>query len=149
MVNQQIVICFHRTTTENAKNILLVGFQDNAQIISRELAGIWLSKGAPYDANEGAKGNAILAVEMPVKVFRKYDAGDNGGTPAACIPAMIINQYRVYVYDHDSSGIGREVLLSHIASFRENDYKEKADYWENIVLPFLERYDLLDKEGPL
>jgi len=143
------MICFHRTTTANAEQILLDGFKDNPTAKTRKFAGIWLSEGTVYTVEEGAKGDAVLAVEMQAKVFRKCDVGEDGEFPASCVPAEIINQYRVYVYDHDLSGISREDLLRSIASLREYGNKEKADYFENIVLPFLDRYDLLDKEGPL
>jgi hypothetical protein len=142
------MICFHRTTTAHAEQILRDGFKDNPTTKYRELAGIWLSEGTAYTVEDGAKGDAVLAVKIPAKVFRKYDAGENGGVPASCVPAKIINQYRVYAYDHDSSGIGREKLLGNVAALRECGYKDKADYFEYVVLPFLERYDLLDKEGP-
>jgi len=137
--------CFHRTTTKIAKKILLNGFKDNPKTETRKLAGIWLSEGEVYTAEEGAKGDAVLAVEMPDEVFHEYDVGVDGEFPASCVPAEIINQYPVYVHDHDSSGISRENLLRNIASLREYGHKEKADYFENTVLPFLDSYDLLDR----
>ncbi len=143
---KDIMKCFHRTTTENADQILRNGFKDNPKTKSCDFAGIWFSDGEPYGPDEGAKGDVVLSVEIPNRVFRKYyNAEHNPDAPAACIPAKIVNKYRVYLYEHDLSG-SRESLLARIAYFRERGDKEKADYVENVVLPFLEQYNLLHKQ---
>lgn len=137
--------CFHRTTTDNADQILRNGFKNNPKTEFCDLAGIWFSDEEPYGPDEGAKGDVVLSVDIPKRIFRKYcNEEHNSDAPASCIPAKIVNQYPVSIHEHDLSG-SRESILKNISALRTAGHKEIADYRENIVLPFLERYNLLWK----
>ncbi len=59
--------------------------------------GVWFAN-IPVDANEGAKGDTLLVVEAPTKLFEKYEWVDESGFSRyreAMIPADEINQYPV------------------------------------------------------
>jgi hypothetical protein len=58
------MILYHRTDASN--DILTQGFRDSSGDygIGAVTSGVWLSD-VPLDSNEGAKGEALLAVEFP------------------------------------------------------------------------------------
>ena len=58
---------YHRTTREAANIILTDGFRDatGTYMTFHEFSGVWLSN-MPLDANEGAKGDVLLQVRLPL-----------------------------------------------------------------------------------
>ena len=87
---------YHVTTVENAENILADGFRDTIgyYMTSREWSGVWLSN-IPLDANEGARGDTLLFVDLEllerdiadfewVEEFKSYREW--------LIPAQLINE---------------------------------------------------------
>ena len=86
---------FHRTAHRDA--ILRGGFRDatGCYLTTREWTGVWLAD-MPLDANEGAQGEDLVAVELPDEVFEKYEWVEEAkGYREALIPARIVNRYPV------------------------------------------------------
>ncbi len=56
---------YHQTTEDDARVILDSGFRDHTgtYMTGHEFTGVWLSD-RPLDANEGAKGKALLQVTI-------------------------------------------------------------------------------------
>lgn len=56
---------YHRTTWENARQILRTGFVDGTgnYLTERQFSGVWLSN-VPLDINEGASGDTLLAIDV-------------------------------------------------------------------------------------
>jgi hypothetical protein len=58
----------------------------------RTFTGVWLSS-EPLDANEGAWGEVLLAMEIPDAVFVEYEWVEAGKTHReALVPASILNR---------------------------------------------------------
>jgi hypothetical protein len=93
---------YHRTTAEAAATILGTGFVDREGYYGHEddagepvrLCGVWVSD-VPLDANEGAKGDTLLVVNlrMPLSSLADYELIEAGKTYREwCIPAAVLNQ---------------------------------------------------------
>jgi hypothetical protein len=87
-----MTVYYHRTA--KARAILARGFRDGTTYIGGlKLTGVFLSD-QPVDSNEGAKGEQLLAVALPMDV----DLGDfeliEEGKPYRewCVPAELLNQ---------------------------------------------------------
>ena len=101
--SENIIKCFHRTTFENADQILRNGFKDNPQT-----NGIWISEGEPYGANDGANGDIVLAgnlkqrrkllAELPVCIIDAFPAIANL-QPVKCGDSVNNNEPNMFI-DH-------------------------------------------------
>ena len=58
---------YHRTSTENARNILRDGFKDQVGhfLSDHFVAGVWFSD-RPVDLNEGARGETVFRIVVDV-----------------------------------------------------------------------------------
>lgn len=86
---------FHRCYAEDADAILQAGFKDGTgtYMTKHEYSGVWLSN-VPLDANEGAFGDTLLAVELNLtdEELRKYEWVEEGkGYREWLIPAALVN----------------------------------------------------------
>jgi hypothetical protein len=85
-------------TTDASEAILAEGFKDGeGTYMSGEwYSGVWVAD-VPVDANEGAKGDVVLTLEIPTEVFTQYEWVDEGAEDKtyreALIPASILNSY--------------------------------------------------------
>lgn len=70
------VTLYHRTGTDNANTIMTGGFVNGegkyGLDIDEPIRGVFLSD-RPLDANEGAFGDALLAVEIDEALIDDYD----------------------------------------------------------------------------
>jgi hypothetical protein len=85
--------CFHRTNAADA--ILKEGFRDATGFYGFDLeqSGVWVAD-RPLDANEGARGNRLLIIELPEDVFREHEYTEEGFPyREAIIPAAVLNRY--------------------------------------------------------
>jgi hypothetical protein len=94
---------FHRT--DDAATVLRDGFRDGEGTYGTGewFSGVWLSN-VPLDVNEGAKGDELIAVEVPADVFTEYEwvQEPNFGYREALVPATIVNRYpRTLVPDEE------------------------------------------------
>jgi hypothetical protein len=83
---------YHRTFHSAA--ILKEGFRDatGTYLTTNEFTGVWVSDCA-LDINEGADGDVLLTLNIPVDVFEQYEWIEEGkGYREALIPAAILNQ---------------------------------------------------------
>ena len=85
---------YHRTDASGA--IMAAGFRDSVgyYMTSSRHRGVWVSD-QPLDANEGASGNALVAVALPEDVFARYEwvQTPGFGYREALVPARILNRY--------------------------------------------------------
>jgi len=86
---------FHRANAKDADAILRSGFRDGAgyYMTPHRYSGVWLSD-VPLDANEGAFGDTLLAVELKLTEdqLRKFEWFEEGkGYREWLIPAALIN----------------------------------------------------------
>jgi len=82
---------YHRTFHSAA--ILKEGFRDSTgtYMTDQEFAGVWVSD-CPLDINEGAKGDAVLMLNVPVDIFERYEWIEEGKSyRESLIPAAILN----------------------------------------------------------
>jgi hypothetical protein len=65
---------FHHTSAENALAILRDGFKNGRGYYgtTQRRSGVWLSA-EPLTANEGAAGDVVLTVRLPVGLFEDYE----------------------------------------------------------------------------
>jgi len=87
--------CYHRTPQAEAN--LAGGFKDGTGKYltggAEEFSGVWFSD-VPLDSNEGAKGDVVLVVNMPARVFARYEWVEEGKPyRELLIPAAIVNRY--------------------------------------------------------
>jgi len=85
---------FHRTTVASAAAIRLSGFRDGqGHYLTENLhTGVWLSD-QPLDANEGAYGEVLFAVEAPQKEIERFEWIEEGkGFREFLVPAAILNR---------------------------------------------------------
>jgi hypothetical protein len=85
-------------TTYNADAILAEGFKDGTgyYMTDRPWSGVWLSD-RPLDANEGAKGDTVLVIEMPEDEVLSYEWVEEGKPYREfLVPADLVNRYRPF-----------------------------------------------------
>ena len=95
--------CYHRTHAADA--IRRDGFVDDEGCYGTLTThrGVWLSD-QPLDVNEGADGNALLAVDLPDELFEQYEWVEDGkGYREALIPAKIVNGWPIVLISIDDS----------------------------------------------
>jgi len=57
----------------------------------REHTGVWVSD-CPLDVNEGAEGDVVLTLNVPIDVFERYEWIEEGKPyREALIPAAVLN----------------------------------------------------------
>jgi hypothetical protein len=86
---------FHRTTHDAAADIRIMGFYDstNTYMASHEHTGVWVSD-QPLDINEGADGDTLLTLKIPVDLFVRYEWVEEGkGYREALVPADELNPH--------------------------------------------------------
>lgn len=84
---------FHRTP--HAEKILAEGFRDakSTYMTGQYFTGVWFSS-IPLDANEGAKGDTLLMVNIPAKVIKPFEWVEEGKPYREfLIPADLVNKY--------------------------------------------------------
>lgn len=120
-----LVRFYHRTTREAAYAILRKGFREGTgTYLTRKVwRGVWICD-VPLDANEGAKGDILLEVLIPIELVKPYEWVEEGKSYREfLVPARILNAHAT-------------VRLS------ERDMNERltADLWQaiRIVRRFLE-----------
>lgn len=148
---------FHRTY--HAEAILAEGFRNgNKSFGNPPINGVWFSADAPLDANEGAAGDVVLAIEVPDHIASEWEVSEEGKPYREfIIPAEIVNQYGPpAVIDSDWAGITLTKLEA-TASWLErlgSDYAKKRAARVRELIPFLQRHNLLgtdddqDAEAP-
>jgi hypothetical protein len=91
---------FHRTTRDAADAILTSGFRDGRgsyMFVDGVLEGVWISN-VPADANEGASGDVLLAVDVDADLVAPYAVIEEG-KPAEVVfrefivPAQVLNAH--------------------------------------------------------
>ena len=90
------MLLYHRTY--QAEAILAKGSKDGTgyYMTDRVWSGVWLSD-RPLDANEGAHGDTLLAVEMPEAEALPYEWQEEGKPYREfLVPADIVNRYRPF-----------------------------------------------------
>jgi hypothetical protein len=145
------MLFYHRTPAADA--ILGKGFKDSTglYITSQPHTGVWLSD-VPLDENEGAKGQVVLAIDIPERVLVPYEWVEDGkGYREFLAPAKLVNRYGPpRIHDHDYRDWTREELLQCIA-MREKfsspaAVEEIAEMRE--ALRFLKKHGLLAEPEP-
>jgi len=86
---------YHRTTRQAARRILAEGFRDGqGRYMTAQIhRGVW---GADQilDANEGARGDTILVIGIPLRRIRAYEWKEPGKPYREfCIPAAVVNKH--------------------------------------------------------
>jgi len=85
---------YHRT--HHSEAILREGFIDSTgtYMTDEEHTGIFLSD-RPLDANEGAKGDVLLCLDIPEDVLVEYEwvQEESFGYREFCVPANVVNAY--------------------------------------------------------
>lgn len=98
---------FHRTTAARARAILRGGFKDSVGqfLADTEHAGVWLSD-RPLDENEGARGDALLVVEIAADLVERYEWIEHGKPYREfLVPAAMLNEHgTVAPADDEASG---------------------------------------------
>jgi hypothetical protein len=92
---------YHRT--DHAEAILREGFRDatDSYLTTSLYSGVWFSD-VPLDVNEGADGDALLAVEMDEDTFAAHEwVEDAKGYREALVPAEAANRYPVELVFRD------------------------------------------------
>jgi hypothetical protein len=93
---------YHRTN--HSAVILREGFRDTGESLIRADAdtgepvelvpGVWVSAEYPLDENEGAHGDAVIQLTVPVVLFEKYEVvEEDKGYRESMIPAAELNAY--------------------------------------------------------
>lgn len=86
---------FHRTSRDAAADIRIMGFYDSTGTYGtgHDHPGVWVST-TPLDSNEGADGDALLTLKIPVALFEQYEWTEVGkGYREAMIPAEDLNSH--------------------------------------------------------
>jgi hypothetical protein len=97
-----VLTVYHRTFHSAA--ILREGFRDSGESVIRAdadtgdavelLPGVWVSAEHPLDENEGAYGDAVIELTVPVALFEKYEWVEEGKSyRESMIPAAELNAY--------------------------------------------------------
>jgi hypothetical protein len=84
---------YHRTTRAAADAILRDGFRDGVgyYLASEEFSGVWLANEL-LDENEGAFGDVVLLVEVPIGLIRDYEWIEEGRFLREwLVPATVLN----------------------------------------------------------
>ncbi len=92
------MIVYHRT--DAAKEILANGFRDAEASygMGRMFRGVSFSADKPLDADEGARGSAVLFIEIPEEIFAGCECVEDGKPyREVLIPAELANRYPVQV----------------------------------------------------
>jgi hypothetical protein len=81
---------YHRTDFADA--ILASGFKDGRDDFTDE-RGVWFSD-RPLDSNEGAKGNTLLAIEIPEDVLAPFEWLEDEKTYREWfVPAAVLKRF--------------------------------------------------------
>jgi hypothetical protein len=90
---------FHTTTADAAESILAAGFRDGSGsygFATVELCGVFLAD-LPVDVNEGAKGDTVLAVDLPddldLSGFEIIEETPHVRWREWCVPAVVITAH--------------------------------------------------------
>lgn len=88
---------YHRTSGEAAIGITRGGFRDATgsylTISGNDYTGVWFSN-IPLDVNEGAHGDTVLTLEMPIRLIREYEWIEDGKPYREfLVPAAIVNAH--------------------------------------------------------
>ena len=86
---------YHRTSQRAAGAILAHGFRDGqGTYLTRQLhRGVWLSD-RPLNVTEGPAGEALLLVEIPVRLVRPYERVEEGKPYREfLVPAELVNRH--------------------------------------------------------
>ena len=89
------MLVYHRT--HHAQAILQDGFRDGYWFTPGigKPRGAFVSAGWPLDENEGARGDIVLALDVPEALFVAFELVEQGKTyREAMIPAARLNDYR-------------------------------------------------------
>lgn len=95
---------FHRTNHSAA--ILAEGFRDGTGFymcidLDEPLAGVFVSD-RPLDENEGAIGDVLLSLDVPVELFESYELVEDGKPyRESIIPAAMLNLHGTPVAEHE------------------------------------------------
>ena len=84
---------YHKTYA--TEEILAEGFRNGHghYMTDREWSGVWFSD-RPLDSNEGAVGDTVLRIEIPIRRIREYEWIEEGkGYREFLIPAETANEY--------------------------------------------------------
>ncbi len=94
---------FHRTF--HSKAILREGFKDaeNTYETGQMFKGVWVSADAPLDNHERADGDVVLSLEIPDRLFEKYEWVEEDLEcrmyRESFIPAVELNHYPIQVWN--------------------------------------------------
>ena len=139
--------CYHRTSHAGA--ILAKGFRDtNGTYGTGELrSGVFLSN-KPLDSNEGAKGNVVLVLDIPVSVLKPHEWIEEGKPYREFqVPAKVVNKYGPpSVYEALFQGRSRAFVLAVAKQWDAAGKSKEATDLRRRHLPFLKKYGLLEKE---
>ena len=125
---------FHRTTRSAAKTILKRGFKDaTGYYLTTHLhKGVWISDG-PLDVNEGAEGDALLAVIVDERRVARYEWKEEGkGYREFLVPARILNQY---------------AKITEVTEEEEEGQYDTGQVVPEDYVQYHARFSLLAKEG--
>lgn len=89
----ETMIVYH--TTDASTAIRAEGFKDGEKnyMTTETWRGVWVAN-TPVDINEGAKGDVVLALEIPIEIFNQYEWVEDEKTyRESLIPAEILNKY--------------------------------------------------------
>jgi hypothetical protein len=142
---------FHRTWSRNAKSILKTGFEDRkgSHFTRTERTGVFVSA-VPLDSNEGADGDVLLSIEVPINVLNEYCWNESGKLYREyLVPAEILNAYRpIWIDDAELTliGIGAERWKALIQRLEESEQSEKAKQVRELRT-FLRRFAPKLEEG--
>ena len=97
------MIVYHRTNDVAAKAILREGFRDRRgkYMMEIEVEGVFVSN-IPLDANEGAKGRALLRITLPLTEsdLEYYELVEDGKPYREwVVPAALLDQGRIELWD--------------------------------------------------
>ncbi len=90
---------FHRTTRKAATAILRGGFRDatGTYLTAQRWTGVWIS-GVALDCNEGAEGDALLAIQIDGRKVSPYEWKEEGKTYREfLVPARILNTHAAVI----------------------------------------------------
>jgi hypothetical protein len=137
---------YHRTGA--AQSILSRGFREGVgfYLTSRVHRGVWLSD-RPLDENDGAFGDTVLAVKIPIRELRSSEWVEEGkGYREFLVPARVVNSFGPpRVVDHDLAGFTEEEILNlvTVALSRGSEEAEKQALRIRRSIPFLKKHGLL------
>lgn len=88
---------YHRTSNESAIAVMRAGFRDGSAsygvVSGAQFRGVWLSN-VPLDENEGARGDTLLALELPLRLIRDYEWIEEGKPYREfLVPAALVNEH--------------------------------------------------------